>query len=187
MPKRSAKSYKEAGKKAAATRKANALFEQRSARAKKGWATRRRNSAKYALKNYVKKAGGRNKTSSGKLQPYKVQKFGFTFDGSRYDFRGLPKKRHQEMLGLALNGAVGHYIRMLVATTSEAAYRRLTTSGGRDLAMHLARQKPGQPYWFWTSEYGPIASTLEAFEQITGVYTNEAEAGEVKVILVEVL
>jgi hypothetical protein len=170
-----------------ATRRANAAFAARSVAAKKGWATRRRNNAKEIARQILKRPGGKNK-KRGKVAPYKLQKFGMTFEGARYDFRGLSKSKGEinKMRDLVLRDAVGHYARLLIATTSEAAYRRLTTSTGSAMVNHVKRQDPNRRYFFWTPEIF-IESTMEMYEAITAQFDGQLEVGEVKIVLVEIL
>lgn len=188
MPKqRSSASYKAAASKAAATRKANALFAKRSAAARKGWATRRRISATAALSHTLEKPEGRN-LFRGRVQPYKpAPAYGFVYRGMRYDFRGLSQQQVWAMRRRMLDDSKGHYIRALIATTSEDAMRRHYPGDAHARAVYSANHAPGKPFFYWTPEYGPVDSDLDAFAHLAQFYEGEHNVGDVHILMVEVL
>jgi hypothetical protein len=163
-------------------RSAAKVFAGRSVAAKKGWATRRRNNAAAFTKHVLRRPGGKN-LRRGKPVGYTLK----GYRGKRYDFRGLTKAQQKMLLQKVLDASVGHYLRALIVTTNETAYRRLTTSGTFEMRLHLAKQNKNRPYWFWTSEYGPVESTLDAYTHLTAQYDNQSEVGEVRIVIVEII
>lgn len=160
---------KAAASKAAATRKRNAIFAKRSAAARKGWATRRKKSATKALRPTLRKPRGRNKTPSGKPRAYKQSYLGATWEV--YDFRGLGKRVWRKMFDLVCDRSQGHYIRAQAAATDQdvlkGLYKGVVQATDHDLMRFLFSHKAGKPFFFWTPEYGPIASPQDCAQYLT--------------------
>lgn len=163
-------------------RSKRAIFEARSAAARKGWATRRRNSAAEYVKGSLRRPEGKN-LRRGKPVAYTLFKYGRHFQGERFDFRGLNKAQRGAQLRNILQASTGHRIRVLMMTPSEEMYKRLTTSGGRELERHLMQPR-NRPYWFWQPLTLPMESTLETFDYLVNLAPGDPQT---KVILVEVL
>jgi hypothetical protein len=159
-----------------------AAAAKRSAAAKKGWATRRKNTAREELTELLKRPGGKNK-KKGKVQPYKIRKYGYVYEGERFDFRGLTRPQKFAMLQLVVNAAVGHYVRMLVVTTDREHALRLYPGSWKQF--NLGGKDSG-PFWFWTPPAGPMESSLEAYEYLKDFLTG-TPPGDLYVVVVEIL
>ena len=181
--KRAAAAKRSAAAKAGwATRRRNAEKAKRAAAAAKGWATRRKNAAKQALDKATKRPGGKNVRGKTPV-PYQVRKYGITYAGKRYDFRGLTRSQWRAMLQKACKAAVGHYMRMLIATTDPLHAQKIYV--GTWAAYERRHLDPSKPYWFWTSEYGPVESSMDAYAEVERV--GAVDNPDVKLVILEVL